>query len=65
MQNLAIAASRTTRKSVRKLKIQKKNSTNDKKDSAKSELGSTESNNIRNEEGKRGAREPLYLLRYE
>jgi hypothetical protein len=47
------------------LKIQKKNSANDKKEGAKSELGSRESNSISREECKRGAKEPLYLLRYE
>jgi hypothetical protein len=47
------------------LKIQKKNSANDKKESAKPELGSTESKSISREECKRGAKEPLYLLRYE
>jgi hypothetical protein len=47
------------------LRIQKKNLANDKKESVKPELGNTKSNSIIREEGKRGAKEPLYLLRYE
>jgi hypothetical protein len=46
------------------LKIQKKE-INDKKKSAILEHGSTNSSSISREEGKRGAEEPLYLLRYE
>jgi hypothetical protein len=56
--------SRTTQESVSKLKIQEKDSTNKKKESAKLEP-KNDSFNISRGEGKKGAKEPLYLLRYE
>jgi hypothetical protein len=50
---------------VSELKTKKRNLTNDKKDDSTMELGSPNPSSISREEGKRGAREPLYLLRYE
>ncbi|HVP16296.1 MAG TPA: hypothetical protein VMT42_02910 [candidate division Zixibacteria bacterium] len=47
------------------MKTRKRNLTNDKKDSAAMEFKSPNSSGVSREEGKRGAREPLYLLRYE
>jgi hypothetical protein len=38
---------------------------NEKKKSATLEPGRTDSSSVSREEGKRGASEPLYLLRYE
>jgi hypothetical protein len=65
MQNQTIVASKAREESVCELKTKKRNLTNDKKDSATLELGSPNSSSVSREEGKRGAREPLYLLRYE
>jgi hypothetical protein len=50
---------------VYELKTKKRNLKNDKKDSFTLELESPNSSSVSREEGKRGAREPLYLLRYE
>ncbi|MGD0978885.1 MAG: hypothetical protein ABR962_07055 [Candidatus Bathyarchaeia archaeon] len=47
------------------MKTKKRNLTNDKKNSSTLELESPNPSSVSKEEGKRGAREPLYLLRYE
>jgi len=47
------------------LKTQKRNSTNCGKDGACSRHESPCPSNVSREEGKKGAKEPLYLLRYE
>jgi hypothetical protein len=50
---------------VKELKIQKKSLTKDEKTSAILGFKSTNSSGASKEEGKIGAKEPLYLLRYE
>jgi hypothetical protein len=50
---------------VYELKTKKRNLKNEKKDSFTLELESPNSSSVSREEGKRGASEPLYLLRYE
>jgi hypothetical protein len=47
------------------LKNQKRNPTDEKKKDAALELRSSDSSSTSKGEGKRGAKEPLYLLRYE